>query len=72
MRTRNIGTGLHFLAVHELSFYRERYRPASGLLKNSEYVAARIVSLPLFPDMEEEDVVNVVDEIRDALSSRRR
>jgi len=70
MRTRNIGTGLHFLAVHELSFYREHYRPASGFLKNSEYVAARIVSLPLFPDMEEEDVVNVVEEIRDALSSR--
>jgi UDP-4-amino-4-deoxy-L-arabinose-oxoglutarate aminotransferase len=70
MRTRNIGTGLHFLAVHELSFYREHYLPASGFLKNSEYVAARIVSLPLFPDMEEEDVVNVVEEIRDTLSSR--
>ena len=72
MRTRNIGTGLHFLAVHELSFYRERYRPVSELLKNSEYVAARIVSLPLFPDMEEEDVVKVVEEIRDVLSSRMR
>jgi dTDP-4-amino-4,6-dideoxygalactose transaminase len=72
MRTRNIGTGLHFLAVHELSFYRERYHPVSELLKNSEYVAARIVSLPLFPDMQEEDVVNVVEEVRDALSSRMR
>jgi UDP-4-amino-4-deoxy-L-arabinose-oxoglutarate aminotransferase len=70
MRKRNIGTGLHFLAVHELSFYRERYRPVPELLKNSEYVAARIVSLPLFPDMEEEDVVKVVEEICDALSIR--
>ncbi len=72
MRKRNIGTGLHFLAVHELSFYRERYHPVSELLKNSEYVAARIVSLPLFPDMQEEDVVKVVEEVRDALSSRMR
>jgi dTDP-4-amino-4,6-dideoxygalactose transaminase len=72
MRTRNIGTGLHFLAVHELSFYRERYHPVSELLKNSEYVAARIVSLPLFPDMQEEDVLKVVEEIRDVLSSRMR
>jgi dTDP-4-amino-4,6-dideoxygalactose transaminase len=70
MRKRNIGTGLHFLAAHELSFYRERYRSVSGLLKNSEYVAARIVSLPLFPDMQEEDVVKVVEEVRDALCSR--
>jgi UDP-4-amino-4-deoxy-L-arabinose-oxoglutarate aminotransferase len=72
MRKRNIGTGLHFLAVHELSFYRERYHPVSELLKNSEYVAARIVSLPLFPDMQEEDVVKVVEEVRDTLSSRMR
>jgi UDP-4-amino-4-deoxy-L-arabinose-oxoglutarate aminotransferase len=72
MRKRNIGTGLHFLAVHELSFYRERYRPSSELLRNSEYVAARIVSLPLFPDMQEEDVVKVVEEIRDMLYERKR
>jgi dTDP-4-amino-4,6-dideoxygalactose transaminase len=72
MRKRNIGTGLHFLAVHGLSLYRERYHPVSELLKNSEYVAARIVSLPLFPDMQEEDVVKVVQEIRDTLSSRMR
>jgi dTDP-4-amino-4,6-dideoxygalactose transaminase len=72
MRKRNIGTGLHFLAVHELSFYRERYRPATELLRNSEYVAARIVSLPLFPDMQEEDVVEVVEEIRDILYERKR
>jgi UDP-4-amino-4-deoxy-L-arabinose-oxoglutarate aminotransferase len=72
MRKRNIGTGLHFLAVHELSFYRERYHPVSEFLKNSEYVAARIVSLPLFPDMQEEDVVKVVEEVRDTLSSRMR
>jgi UDP-4-amino-4-deoxy-L-arabinose-oxoglutarate aminotransferase len=72
MRKRNIGTGLHFLAVHELSFYRERYRPAPKLLRNSEYVAARIVSLPLFPDMQEEDVVEVVEEIRDILHERKR
>jgi UDP-4-amino-4-deoxy-L-arabinose-oxoglutarate aminotransferase len=71
MRKRNIGTGLHFLAVHELSFYRERYHPVSGLLKNSEYVAARIVSLPLFPDMKEEDVGEVVEEIQDILYRRR-
>jgi dTDP-4-amino-4,6-dideoxygalactose transaminase len=35
-------------------------------------VAARIVSLPLFPDMQEEDVVEVVEEIRDILYERKR
>jgi UDP-4-amino-4-deoxy-L-arabinose-oxoglutarate aminotransferase len=72
LRKRNIGTGLHFLAVHKLSYYRERYHPSSELLRNSEYVGARITSLPLFPDMQEDDVVRVVDEIRDVLHSRGR
>jgi UDP-4-amino-4-deoxy-L-arabinose-oxoglutarate aminotransferase len=72
MRKRNIGTGLHFLAVHQLSFYRERYHPSPKLLRNSEYVAARIVSLPLFPDMQEEDVVGVAEEIRNILHDRKR
>ena len=71
LRKRNIGTGLHFLAVHELSYYRERYHPEPELLRNSEYVAARILSLPLFPDMGEEDVVQVVEEIRGILSIRK-
>jgi dTDP-4-amino-4,6-dideoxygalactose transaminase len=35
-------------------------------------VAARIVSLPLFPDMQEEEVVEVVEGIRDLLSTRAR
>ena len=72
LRKRNIGTGLHFLAVHELSYYRDRYHPEPELLRNSEYVAARILSLPLFPDMGEEDVVQVVEEIRDLFSIRKR
>ncbi len=70
LRKRNIGTGLHFLAVHTLSYYRERYHPSSELLKNSEYVGARILSLPLFPDMGENDVVQVVEEIQNLLHSR--
>jgi len=68
LRKRNIGTGLHFLAVHELTFYKANYPVPRGQLEGSEYVAARIVSLPLFPDMKDEDVEQVVEEIRDVVS----
>ena len=71
LRKRNIGTGLHFLAVHHLAFYREHYPVARGSLKESEHVADRIVSLPLFPDMLAEDVAQVVEEIRDVVAGRR-
>lgn len=65
---RKIGTGLHFLAVHRLAFFSERYPLPPGSLANTEFVADRIVSLPLFPDMSEEDVRDVVNAIRDVFS----
>ncbi len=71
LKRRNVGTGLHFLAVHELAYYRERYPAPRGRLERTEHVAARIVSLPLFPDMKEDDVEGVVRELKDALASRR-
>ncbi len=68
LRERNIGTGLHFQAVHLTRFYRERYPVAEGRLRHTESVAARVVSLPLFPDMTEGDVGRVVDAIKETLA----
>lgn len=70
LRRRNIGTGLHFLAVHELSYYRQKFPQPPGMLRHSEWVSARIVTLPLFADMQEGDVGDVVEAIRDVFSAR--
>jgi UDP-4-amino-4-deoxy-L-arabinose-oxoglutarate aminotransferase len=70
LRRRNIGTGLHFLAVHELSYYREKLPQPPGVLRHSEWVSASIVTLPLFADMQEGDVGDVVEAIRDVFSAR--
>ena len=67
LRQRNIGTGLHFLAVHQTSFYRQLYPEFDGSLPETEYVAARILSLPFFPDMTEGDVEDVVQAIHDVV-----
>ena len=64
LRSRNIGTGLHFLPVHTLSYYRERYPSCAERLPHTERVGEQIVSLPLFPDMNETDVDDVVDAVR--------
>jgi len=60
-------TGLHFLAVHQLSFYRKHYSLPDGTLPETEYISERIVSLPLYPSMQESDVHDVVSAIRDIL-----
>ena len=68
LKARNIGTGLHFRCVHLQKFYREKYGFAAGFLPNTEYNSDRICSLPLFPDMDENDVRDVVDAIKDVLA----
>lgn len=66
LKQKEIGTGLHFRAAHTQKYYRERYPSLS--LPQSEWNSATLCSLPLFPDMNNEDVVRVVDAINEILS----
>jgi len=70
LKERNIGTGLHFRAVHLQRFYRQRMPVRRGVLPNTEWNSERICSLPLFADMTEHDVDDVVGAIKDVLSER--
>ncbi len=64
----NIGYGLHFPATHQLSYVKERFKTATGTLPETERAAGRIISLPLFPDMSDDDVGYVCEAIREILS----
>ena len=55
MKQRNIGTGLHYRAVHLYPYYREHYGFKPGDFPNAESISDRIVSLPLFPGMRDAD-----------------
>ena len=67
LKARNIGTGLHFRAVHLQKYYRETLGCHEGMLPDTEWNSARICSLPLFPDMTDDDVQSVVEAIKDVL-----
>jgi UDP-4-amino-4-deoxy-L-arabinose-oxoglutarate aminotransferase len=68
LKTRNIGTGLHFRAVHLQTYYRENFPEAVGSLPHTEWNSERICSLPLFPDMQKADVDDVIDAIDEVLT----
>ena len=70
MKARKIGTGLHFRAVHTHAYYRSMVPDVSSLA-NTQWNSDRIVSLPLFPDMEPSDVDRVVDAIASILDGAR-
>jgi UDP-4-amino-4-deoxy-L-arabinose-oxoglutarate aminotransferase len=67
LKKRNIGTGLHFRAVHLQKYYTESMGTHYGMLPNTEWNSDRICSLPLFPDMTIEDVDDVVEAIKTVL-----
>jgi UDP-4-amino-4-deoxy-L-arabinose-oxoglutarate aminotransferase len=62
LKAQDIGTGLHFRAAHTHKYYRERYPHLS--LPNTEWNSDRICSIPLFPDMRDEDVERVIRALR--------
>jgi len=68
LKERNIGTGLHFRAVHLHKYYLETMNISSGALPATEWNSERICSLPLFPDMSEEDVDDVVNTVKEILA----
>jgi UDP-4-amino-4-deoxy-L-arabinose-oxoglutarate aminotransferase len=69
LKRKNIGTGLHFRAVHQQKYYRETMNISSNQLPDTEWNSDRICSLPLFPEMTHEDVDDVVGTIKDILTS---
>jgi UDP-4-amino-4-deoxy-L-arabinose-oxoglutarate aminotransferase len=56
----NIGTGLHFPAVHLKRYYRDRYGYTAADLPNAAALGASIFSLPLYPALSDQDVDDVV------------
>jgi len=64
LKEQNIGSGLHFEAVHRTSFYKK----GAKKLPHTDHVCSRILSLPLFPDMTDRDADDVVAAVRRILA----
>jgi dTDP-4-amino-4,6-dideoxygalactose transaminase len=71
LRERNVGTGIHFRAVHTQPYYASKYPQWIGRLPVAEWVSERLCSIPLFPLMTDDDPGYVVDAIKDALARRK-
>jgi dTDP-4-amino-4,6-dideoxygalactose transaminase len=59
----NIGTSVHFLPVHRLSAYRERY-PEQPPLPVAERAGDELLSLPLSPAHSKRDIEDAIEALR--------
>ncbi|HEX7425320.1 MAG TPA: DegT/DnrJ/EryC1/StrS aminotransferase family protein [Terriglobales bacterium] len=67
LKARNIGSSVHFIPLHLMSVYQRRFGFKKGDFPITEGVFERIVSLPLFPRMRNEDLERVVGALREIL-----
>ncbi len=58
-----IATSIHFLPVHRLTWFRERY-PRQASLAVAERAGDEVLSLPLSPAHSDDDILDAVDAVR--------
>ncbi|MGH3057750.1 MAG: DegT/DnrJ/EryC1/StrS family aminotransferase [Gaiellaceae bacterium] len=63
LREEQIGTSIHFLPVHRLTYYRERF-PEQPPLPVAERGGAEVLSLPLSPAHSDADVADAIEALR--------
>ena len=60
LREEGIATSIHFLPLHRLTWYRERF-PEQPSLPVAERAGGEVLSLPLSPAHSEDDIRDVID-----------
>jgi dTDP-4-amino-4,6-dideoxygalactose transaminase len=71
LRMRNISSSVHFIPVHLHPYYRDKYgHPAEAFpIAYREY--QRMISLPLYPRMSDQDVDDVIEAVCDIAGKQR-
>jgi perosamine synthetase len=60
LRAENIGANVHYVPVHTLSYYRERFGYRGGEFPVAESASDASITLPLFPAMTDDDLADVL------------
>jgi dTDP-4-amino-4,6-dideoxygalactose transaminase len=66
----NIGTGVHYRALHLHPYYRDRFGYEPDDFPNAEWISERTLSLPLSPKLADADVEDVITAFRRRLEQR--
>ena len=71
LRKRNIGTSVHFIAVHTFSYYRDKYGYTAEDFPIAYGESERLVTIPLHPGLSDGDVGDIVGAVGEIISTHR-
>jgi UDP-4-amino-4,6-dideoxy-N-acetyl-beta-L-altrosamine transaminase len=60
LRAENIGVNVHYIPVHLHPYYRERFGYRGGEFPVAERAYSRLISLPMFHGMTDQDIEDVI------------
>ena len=75
MRRQGIGVNVHYKPIHQHKFYQEYYKEyypnekLHDIAPNADKVSAQILTLPLYPALNDQDIKYVVEVLKDAIKS---
>jgi dTDP-4-amino-4,6-dideoxygalactose transaminase len=72
LKSRNIGTSVHFIPLHRHPYYRVTFGCGPADFPSAEWVYQRSISLPIYPDLTDADVGSVAEAIQDVVKAYRR
>jgi len=72
LKSRNIGTSVHFIPIHLHPYYRDKYgyKPDDFPVAYQNFL--RIISLPLNPMLTDQDVADVIEAVLDVVKQHQR
>src|SRR5579863_1190310 len=71
LRMRNISSSVHFIPVHLHPYYRDKYGYSADAFPIAYREYQRMISLPLYPGMSDQDVDDVIEAVCDIARKQR-
>jgi perosamine synthetase len=68
LRAENIGVNVHYIPVHLHPYYREQFGYKGGEFQVAEDAYERLISLPMFHGMTDQDVEDVICAVRKVMA----
>ena len=70
MTKKNIGVGVHYIALHLNPYYQKNFGYKQGDFPNAEWISDRTVSIPLSAKLTNEDVEDVIEAAKEIVRKK--
>lgn len=68
MAKKGIGTSVHYKPLHNMTYYKETYNLDPADFPNAEKIWKGTVSLPIYPDLKDEELKYICDSVKSIFS----